>query len=160
MFVIHKVRKSYVIACGIVLLIVISIAVNTLFISSPNSITCNTVENVRILIDDTFTVEDFLRQFDLQPNAHSKEKLAINIPWEFNAVYENYNGLQQKQGFDLSKHKGKYAVKYTYNIDNYATGAQVKANVIVCDNRVIAGDLCTVTLNGTMSTLDDKKIEE
>ncbi len=159
MFAIHRIKKSYIIAVGVASLLFVTLIVKGLFFSMPSSITCNTVKNVRIVIDDSFTVADFLKQFDLQVDISTEEKVSINIPAEFNDVYENYNTIQQKQGFNLVNYKGEAATRYTYSIDNYPTEAQIKANVIICNNRVIAGDLCTVTFGGSMSTLDDKTIE-
>ena len=160
MFAIHRIKKSYLIAVGIVFFLIVILVVKGQSVALPKNITCNTVENVRIVLDNQFGVKDFINQFDLQIQSGTEKKVVITIPSEFNDVYENYNALQKKQGFDLSKYKGDTAVRYTYNVKDYPTGADVKANVIVCDNRVIAGDLCTVILGGGMSTLDDKTIEK
>ncbi|MBR2278281.1 MAG: DUF4830 domain-containing protein [Eubacterium sp.] len=66
----------------------------------------------------------------------------ITIPASFNQVYENYNALQKEHGFDLEPYKGKAATIYTYNITNYRDGKKVIANLLVCDGKLIAADLC------------------
>ncbi|MBR3149969.1 MAG: DUF4830 domain-containing protein [Eubacterium sp.] len=66
----------------------------------------------------------------------------ITIPASFNRVYENYNAIQKKQGFDLSKYKGKTATMYTYNITNYKDNKNVIANLMICDGVLIGADLC------------------
>ena len=70
-----------------------------------------------------------------------REKV-ITIPADFNKVYQNYNAIQKKQGFDLEPYKGKTASLYTYNISNYKGNDNVIANLIVCDGVLIGADLC------------------
>ena len=79
----------------------------------------------------------------------------ITIPDEFSEVYENYNKLQKEQGFDLSQYKGKSAVCYTFPVIGYINekGEQedyVRANVLVCDGKIIGGDISSTRLDGFM----------
>lgn len=71
-----------------------------------------------------------------------EESKEIIIPLRFNQVYNNYNEIQKKQGFDLTSYKGKKAVLYTYNILNYEDNDNVIANLIVLDGVLIGADLC------------------
>ncbi|MBQ9517832.1 MAG: DUF4830 domain-containing protein [Eubacterium sp.] len=73
---------------------------------------------------------------------NSSAEKDITIPSSFNQVYENYNALQKENGFDLTPYKGKAATIYTYNITNYKGNEKVIANLIVCDGKLIAADLC------------------
>ena len=41
---------------------------------------------------------------------------SVKIPREFDGVYGDYNALQEKNGFDLSKYKGKTVRRYTYSL--------------------------------------------
>ena len=84
------------------------------------------------------------------------QETEITIPAEFNQVYENYNNLQKSQGIDLALYKGKVAKRYTFDVLNDKADYDVKANIIVLENRIIAGDLCTYALDGMMTTLSDK----
>ena len=70
------------------------------------------------------------------------ETKEINIPSEFNEVYENYNSIQKEQGFDLEDYKGKTATLYTYSITNYKDNKNVIADLIVADGVLIGADLC------------------
>lgn len=79
----------------------------------------------------------------------------ILIPEEFDAVYKNYNEIQKEQGFNLQKYCGQRAMLYTYEVLNYPTGEQgVRLNLLVHNNRVIGGDVCSVRLDGFMHGLD------
>lgn len=94
---------------------------------------------------------NFLSQFGLQVNCEPLEKQKITIPETFNAVYEKYNEIQKKQGMDLEKYKGKACVRYTYQVLNYKNISEgVRANILVYNNKAIAGDICSVELGGFM----------
>lgn len=78
---------------------------------------------------------------------------SVLIPEEFSDVYENYNSLQKKQGFDLYPYRGKRAEVYTYIIVT-VDGERVKnteAHVMVCDGRIIGGDVASTELGGEMN---------
>lgn len=78
----------------------------------------------------------------------------ITIPVSFSEVYERYNAIQLKQGFDLTKYKGEKAVKYTFVVTNYKGFDNVEAHVLVKGGRVIGGDICSTELNGFMTGFD------
>ena len=78
-------------------------------------------------------------------NVFSKE---ITIPQEFSDVYNNYNKLQNKAGFDLSEYKGKKATLYTYPM--YGT---TEIHVIVHNGVIIGGDIASVEFGGEMKPL-------
>ena len=80
----------------------------------------------------------------------------VTIPQKFTAVYKNYNDLQKRQGFDLSDYKGKNVSIYTYTARNYKgySGKDcIKANLIVCEGKLIGGDVCSIELDGFMQGL-------
>lgn len=73
----------------------------------------------------------------------------IIIPQEFSSEYEKYNEYQKLSGFDLSKFKGFRVKKYTYKVLNYENSQdEVVANVLIYNNKVIGGDICSTTLGG------------
>lgn len=74
----------------------------------------------------------------------------IVIPESFSEVYERYNALQKKAGFDLSVFKGKEASVYTYRLSE---NEETVINIIVSDNIIIGGDISSVRLNGDMKPL-------
>ena len=83
------------------------------------------------------------------------ETMEVRIPAEFEGVYEEYNELQEKQGFELGKYCGKKVMRYTYRINNYKGEDNVVANIIVYKNKLIAGDVCSSKMGGFMHGLDE-----
>lgn len=76
----------------------------------------------------------------------------VVIPEEWSDVYERYNRLQLAQGFDLTKHRGKSAVIYSYTVLNYEGGREnMVANLIVSDGKLIAADISCTELGGFMT---------
>lgn len=82
-------------------------------------------------------------------------KKETTIPVNFSTVYENYNKLQQKAGFDLSPYKGCAVTIYKYKVLSFsaAKGADCEANIIVYGGKIIGGDISSVSLDGFMLPL-------
>lgn len=91
---------------------------------------------------------DFLEQFGYDVNEDPLEVEEVMIPSSFDAVYDAYNDIQKSQGFDLQKYRGRKAVRYTYEIENYEYEGRVLANMIVYKGKVIAGDVCSLDGEG------------
>lgn len=85
----------------------------------------------------------------------NETKKEITVPTEFNNVYNQYNDVQKKQGFDLEEYKGQKAIIYTYNITNYRQSQSVVADLIVVDGILVGADLCDISAdNGFLTSLD------
>lgn len=93
----------------------------------------------------------FLSQFGWEVEPDPIEICEIKIPSKFNEVYENYNSMQKDQGLDLSKYKEQNCTRYTYQVLNYkdAPGG-IRANILVFNNKVIGGDICSIEIDGFM----------
>ncbi len=92
---------------------------------------------------------EFLSQFGWKVKPDTVDEASVTIPGEFDAVYQSYNTLQEKQGLDLKKYRNKDVMRYTYEITNYPDyNGRVLANVIVYKNKVIGGDVCSADVNG------------
>ena len=67
----------------------------------------------------------------------------VRIPEEWNEVYTQYNALQQSQGFDLTRYKGKTVMQYVYLVEDYPgdNGDPVCATLLLYKNRLIGADL-------------------
>lgn len=87
-----------------------------------------------------------------------REKL--KIPKNFDSMWEEYNHLQESQGFSLWEYRGKTVVKYTYSLpDDSESQKPLYANLLVWRDRVIAADItCPDFQNGFVKPL--KQISE
>lgn len=102
---------------------------------------------------------EFLRQFGWEVDPEPVEIAEVTVPEEFDKVYQSYNELQKKQGFDLSKYAKKNVQRYTYRITNYdGYEGEVLVSILVYKNKVIGGDVCSADANGFIHGLD-KNIE-
>lgn len=73
----------------------------------------------------------------------------VQIPESFDAAYQSYNELQQSQGLDLTAHKGKRAMLYTFHVLNHPSGEEgVTANLVVRKKKLIAADVCSAKTDG------------
>ncbi|MEG1887847.1 MAG: DUF4830 domain-containing protein, partial [Oscillospiraceae bacterium] len=79
------------------------------------------------------------------------ETADIIIPFEFGDVYEKYNQIQKKQGFDLGNYKGENVTRYTYKVLNYPESSDnIRVNLLVLKGRIIGGDVCSLDIEGFM----------
>lgn len=99
----------------------------------------------------------FLEEFGWDIVDEPIEVSDVVIPTSFDSTYETYNELQKTQGMDLSDFKGMQATRYTYSVTNYVTddgtAADVQANLLVVDDKIVAGDVTSVSLGGFMQGL-------
>ena len=77
------------------------------------------------------------------------------IPSDFDEVYQRYVQMQARQGFDLEKYRGKRVKLATYTVQNVQDGVELEANLLIRKNRVIAGDITSLTEGGTAYGLMD-----
>ena len=92
----------------------------------------------------------YLTDLGYQPDAASGECRKVQIPKEFDAVYQAYNDMQKACGFDLQKYAGKKVDLNTYPITNWPDGETVLADVLVYKNKVIGGAVYTAAVDGFM----------
>lgn len=77
----------------------------------------------------------------------------IIVPCEFSDVYNNYNKIQQEQGFDLADYKGKTVIRYTFSILNHPDSQNVFAEVLTFEKNVVGADIYSTELDGFISPL-------
>ncbi len=86
--------------------------------------------------------------FDIEPDAVDVRQ--ITIPETFSDVYNEYNKLQQKAGFNLKDYSGYGVDIYKYKIQ----GTDERfVNIIICDGVFIGGDVSSALLGGEMLPL-------
>ena len=93
----------------------------------------------------------FLKQYGWVTSTEPTEVKEVVIPADFDETFEQYNRIQLKQNLDLTKYRTKRCKRYTYEVKNYpGITVGVRANLLVYEDEVIAGDICTVELDGFM----------
>ena len=139
----------------IVLCIIVAVAIGLLIahISSKDS----SVAKMNGIVLRAGNAEErvaFLSQFGWEVPDDPIEVAEVMIPSEFDDTYTKYNEIQIEQGFNLEKYKGVRVKRWTYEIQNYPGYAKdsgcIRANLLVCEDKVIGGDICSVELDGFM----------
>lgn len=95
----------------------------------------------------------FLTSLGYKVNASSEEEEPVQIPMEFNDVYNEYNKIQKIMGTDLYCYRGVECTRFTYTIND----GEFRTNLLVYDGRIIGGDMCTVALGGEMKALEQQQ---
>ncbi len=89
------------------------------------------------------------------------ETLQFLLPETLGEPHLSYNTLQMAQGFDLSPFCGKQVSRYTYAVTNYpGRSAGVQANLYICEEAPVAGDICCPGSDGFQTTLVYPKAAE
>lgn len=99
---------------------------------------------------------EFLSGYGWELEAGSCVKEEVVIPKVFSEVYERYNALQIKQGYDLTKYKTDTVIRYTFGIKNFEGYENARAHVLVKGGKIIGGDVCSSDLSGIMTGFDGK----
>lgn len=82
------------------------------------------------------------------------ETKSLVIPRSFTGVYADYAALQARQGYPLAEYGGMEAVRYSFRVLNYPGGSEeIVADLVVCGQTVIAGDIQSTALDGFMKGL-------
>ena len=92
-------------------------------------------------VSDEAGARSFLKGFNIEEVLEKTGEEKIIIPQKFNAVYEKYNGLQKQIGLDLTRFKGKSALKTTYRIKSERAEYAV---LLTRSGRVIGGHLTSL----------------
>lgn len=130
---------------GLILIITGVIVIAVTFFSNHVSNTQNTASVVNLASNEDR--EAYLTSLGWEYDVNCTEK-QVKIPVQFNDTYTRYNEIQIKQGFDLTEYKGRDVTVYTYNIKNfsgYENRDCIFANLLVCDNKLIGGDICSTS---------------
>ncbi len=120
---------------GIVILIVVCFQVGQVG-KKYDALASATTEQERYL---------FLEQAGYTVDATQPEtKQMVEIPHRFSAVYETYQQLQQKAGYDLVPFSGKEVTLYTYQLV-YPARTDVCAHLLVYQGKIIGGDITALS---------------
>lgn len=90
--------------------------------------------------------------WDVEPSA--VETLDLRLPETLDEAYLSYNELQAENGMDLAPYCGQHVKRYTYRVSNYSDyEGTVLANLYLCGDTVVAGDLTASGENGFITSL-------
>ena len=96
----------------------------------------------------------YLNDLGWQVDAEPLEVKHLVIPRAFTGVYADYAALQARQGFPIAEYGGMEAVRYTFRVRNHPSGGEdIVADLVVCGQTVIAGDIQSTALDGFMTGL-------
>lgn len=91
----------------------------------------------------------------VNPDPISKEE--VTVPSVYEGIYADYAQLQKEQGFDLEKYQGSEVTVIKYQVLNYPNYPEnVTATMMLCDNRLIGGDISLETEDGFTEPLISK----
>ena len=96
----------------------------------------------------------YLTAWGWQVDPSAVETLDLVLPQTLDESYAEYNTLQAENGMDLSPYCGKRVKRYTYTVLNYPESDKaVQANLYLCGNTVIAGDIMSSGADGFIAAL-------
>ena len=96
----------------------------------------------------------YLNDLGWQVDAEPLEVKHLVIPRAFTGVYAEYAALQARQGFPIAEYGGMEAIRYTFRVRNHPSGGEdIVADLVVCGQTVIAGDVQSTALDGFMTGL-------
>lgn len=140
-----KVRGVAAVACALV-----AIAVGLVLLTGPNRPTLP-AWGLLHRCDPGGTEQeraDFLASNGWEvPDAEPTSR-EVTIPAQFDELYEQYNALQQTQGFDLQKLAGTTVTEYTYPVSNCPGHPEAAAHLLVYEGRIVGGDLSSMEQDG------------
>ena len=87
----------------------------------------------------------------VHPDPISKEE--VTVPSIYEGIYAEYAELQKQQGFDLEKYQGRDVEIIKYQVLNYPDYPENVTATMICDNRLIGGDISLGTEDGFMEPL-------
>ncbi|MBR0535410.1 MAG: DUF4830 domain-containing protein [Clostridia bacterium] len=146
-------RKVRGLALCLAAVVCICGVVGIIFYNCGSSAEDNTTLSVNNSASDIKEIMNFISLFGWTVSPEPDEVREIIIPVEFDDVYSNYNNLQLSQGYDLTPYSGERVKSWRFTVTNYPgyEGKEfIKINILICDGKVIGGDVCSVELNGFM----------
>lgn len=96
----------------------------------------------------------YLEQLGWQVSDEPLETLELQLPDDLKADYADYCKLQEEQGMPFSEFAGQTVKRCTYTVMNYPNVARgVQANLYLCGDQIIGGDIIATGENGFQSGL-------
>ena len=147
MFVYHfRLRKGLTVAAAVVLLMV-----TTLILLLPG---CQKQESTPIPAGTDAQRLEYLTSLGWAVEEQPVETLDLLLPEKLTEDWADYARLQKEQNLPFSDFAGQSVKRYTYAVTNYPGIAQgVQANLFVCGDQLIGGDIISLGENGFQTGL-------
>ena len=143
-------RKWAVAAVAFLALLLIGV----ILLVSLRSIDGSTKQPQLAGITDAADAARYLSELGWQVEPEPLEVKSLVIPRSFSGVYADYAALQARQGYPLAEYGGMEAKRYSFRVLNYPGGEEnIVADLVVCGQTVIAGDIQSTALDGFMTGL-------
>ena len=131
-------------------LVVLAVLVSLLWLRSRSS-----AESAEPAVRTNEDRVAYLERLGWQVDPEPLEVVRLTLPETLEEPYRSYNGLQAKQGFDLTPYLGKTLERSTYAVTNHPSQPRAcQADLYVCDGAVVAGDVVCTGENGFIATLE------
>ncbi|MEA4920373.1 MAG: DUF4830 domain-containing protein [Clostridiaceae bacterium] len=138
---------------AVAILIAMAIIIAAIILMTPERGEGQTAFSSVAGIKDTEDMVAYIESLGYKAESEPQQEKEVTIPESFDLVYEQYNELQKKCGFDLSQYQGKKVTLYTYGLTEYPGAENVLCDLLVYRDRIIGGNIYTVALDGFMCGL-------
>ena len=146
-----KLNRKRAVAAVVVLALLL---IGVILLVSLRSIDKGVTKTEHIGISDAADAAHYLAELGWQVEPEPLEVKSLVIPRSFSGVYAEYAALQARQGYPLTEYGGMEARRYSFRVLNYPGGEEnIVADLVVCGQTVIAGDIQSTALDGFMTGL-------
>lgn len=145
----HSVRLRRGSVLGFALLLVAAVAATVVLAGQqPVALPAWSIFNKGIAGGEENQRIEFLQKYGWEAEVPAISEQEVTIPAEWDEVYAGYASLQQAQGFNLDKLRGKTVMEYTYHITNYPEKDDVAAHILVYKDKIVAADVSEMQQGG------------
>lgn len=145
----HSVRLRRGSVLGFALLLVVAVAATVVLTGQqPVALPVWSIFNKGIAGGEENQRIEFLQKYGWEAEVPAISEQEVTIPAEWDEVYTGYASLQQAQGFNLDKLRGKTVMEYTYHITNYPEKDDVAAHILVYKDKIVAADVSEMQQGG------------
>ena len=137
----RKRALTFLLICGIIVLLIFT--ARSVF-GKEKPLDLNTIEGRAA----------YLSSLGWEIDKNSESFRSVLVPQKLEGIMAQYNKIQLRQGYDLTRHLGESCRQYCYDVTNYPGGeGKVIVSLYLQDGKVIAGDVHSTAINGFMHGL-------
>ncbi|MDY5626922.1 MAG: DUF4830 domain-containing protein [Clostridia bacterium] len=104
---------------------------------------------------------EFIEQYGWQVEKTPYLCEKVQIPITFDHTLNEYNEIQKRAGFDLSKYRGAVTDRFSYRLLNNPRDLKYAyINVFVYQKKIIAADIVSPKIDGFISAINDTQAQK